>query len=67
MNAAATALAAIAWAGMIVLSVGFIEVAWGNVDLVRMFPEGWRWWMPWLRLLSLIPFAALILFNPFGV
>ena len=38
----------------------------GFSGLVRMFPEGRRWWQFPAQLLSLAAFAALVLVNPFS-
>lgn len=61
-----TALLAIAWAALVLLAMAGIYVTWGNAQLVAMFPEGRRWWMPWARLASLAAFSAVILCHPFG-
>lgn len=60
-----TALVAIAWAAGLLLSIYIVHVFIGNHGLVQMFPEGWRWWMPWSRLAALAVFAAVVLANPF--
>jgi len=62
-----TAIIAIAWSAGVVVSIYLIDMTWGNSMLVGMFPEGWRWWMPWSRLASLAIFAALVHFHPFAV
>jgi len=60
-----SALVAIGWAFGLLVSVVLVHAAIGNHGLVQMFPEGWRWWMPWSRLASLALFAAAVLANPF--
>lgn len=61
-----TALVGIGWAAALLVSVFIVHVYVGNANLVAMFPEGHRWWMPWSRLLSLALFAAVVLANPFN-
>lgn len=61
-----TALVGIGWAALLLIAVLGIYATWGNAQLVAMFPEGRRWWMPWTRLVSLGVFAAVVLFHPFG-
>lgn len=40
------ALVAIGWFLLLVLSAYIVGAFYGNRDLVNMFPEGRRWWMP---------------------
>lgn len=40
----------------------FLTMGWGG--LVRMFPEGYRWWMTPAQWGSLAVFAALVRFTP---
>jgi hypothetical protein len=61
-----SALLAIGWAAGLLASIAGIYLTWGNAQLVSMFPEGWRWWMPWTRFLALAVFAAIVLIHPFG-
>jgi hypothetical protein len=60
-----TALKAIGWFVLTVIAVGGIFETIGWNGLVRMFPEGRRWWMLPLQLFSLASFAALVHWNPF--
>jgi hypothetical protein len=59
------ALVGIGWAMLLLAATVVIYWTWGNAQLVAMFPEGHRWWMPWARLLALAIFAAVAIFNPF--
>ncbi len=60
------ALVAIGWFLLLVLSAYIVGAFYGNRDLVNMFPEGRRWWMPWSRMAALGAFAAIVLANPFN-
>lgn len=66
-DTAVSAFIGICWAVCLLVSVVGIYATWGNAQMVQMFPEGRRWWMPLARLLALIVFAVIVLANPFGV
>lgn len=59
------ALLAIAWFVGMIVSIFLIFELIGCASMVRMFPEGRRWWLLPAQLGSLAFFAALVLFNPF--
>lgn len=59
------ALLAIAWFVGMIVSIFLIFELIGCASMVRMFPEGRRWWLLPVQLGSLAFFAALVLFNPF--
>lgn len=58
------ALKAIGWFLALLISVWIVFETVGVRGLVRMFPEGRRWWMFPVQLSSLALFAAVIHFNP---
>lgn len=59
------ALIVIAWFVCLLLSIWLVFNFVGAAGLVRMFPEGWRWWLLPVQWLSLAFFAAMVLINPF--
>lgn len=61
MNAVFAIIWFIALFASIVLIFNFI----GMHGMVTFFPEGRRWWMFPLQILSLTLFSALVLINPF--
>lgn len=60
-----TALIPILWALWFAISVGAVFECVGWRSMVQFFPEGRRWWMFPVQLVSLGNFAACVLFNPF--
>jgi hypothetical protein len=60
-----SALLAIGWFISLYVSVAVVFHTIGWSGLVRMFPEGWRWWQFPVQLLSLAFFAAVVLNHPF--
>ena len=58
---------AIFWFIGLLLAIQAIRVTFGWAGLVAMFPEGKRWWMFPVQILSLVFFAVIIRLNPFWV
>jgi hypothetical protein len=59
------ALIPIGWFLGLLLSIYIVFELVGLRAIVRMFPEGRRWWMLPAQLCSLAIFAAAVHFNPF--
>ena len=60
-----SAVYAICWFILLLLSIVFVFMVVGVRAAVAMFPEGWRWWLFPAQLIALGIFAAVVLFNPF--
>jgi hypothetical protein len=60
-----TALIGIGWFLALLLSIALVFESVGSVQLIRMFPEGWRWWHTPYRIFSLLVFAGIVLIHPF--
>ena len=60
-----TALIPILWVLWFLFSVAAVFECVGWRSMVQFFPEGRRWWMLPLQLLTLFNFAMCVLFNPF--
>jgi hypothetical protein len=60
-----TALIPMLWALWLLISVSAVFECVGWRSMVQFFPEGWRWWMLPVQLLTLFNFAMCVLFNPF--
>lgn len=61
-----TALFTIGWFVALLVSIAIVFEFVGWSGLIRMFPEGRRWWVQPLQWLSLILFALVVIFNPWG-
>lgn len=59
------AIKAIGWFLALLLTIGLVFELVGFRSMVRMFPEGWRWWQLPAQLASLAAFAAVVLLHPF--
>lgn len=59
------ALLSIGWFVWMLVAIYAVNVMHGFTGLVRMFPEGYRWWQFPAQLASLAHFAAVVLLNPF--
>lgn len=60
------AVKAIGWFILLVVSILAVFEVVGWSGLIRMFPEGKRWWILPVQLLSLACFAAVVYFNPWS-
>lgn len=60
------ALMVVLWVLWFVIAVRLNFEFVGMRSMVQFFPEGWRWWMLPVQLLTLFNFAMCILFNPFS-
>lgn len=59
------AFLAILWFVGLIVSIFLVFELVGCASMVRMFPEGRRWWMLPAQWGSLAFFAAMVLLNPF--
>lgn len=58
-------LIAIGWFIALLSSIYIVFKLVGLRSIVRMFPEGDRWWMLPAQLAALALFASLVHYNPF--
>lgn len=55
----------IAWFILLIISLVAVFENIGVRGLVRMFPEGWRWWQLPAQVVSLAVFSTVVLYHPF--
>lgn len=60
-----TPIKTIVWFIFFIISLVLVFETIGLRGLVRMFPEGWRWWQFPAQLVTLAVFAAVVINNPF--
>jgi len=60
------ALKTLGWAVWIMASYLAVEEFFGYGGIVRMFPEGKRWWMTPAQMLALLSFTMAVVHSPWS-